>query len=150
MAAHTTDIVLGTASIALPLHHPLHTTKAAASVRLLLREAFGDQPVEFPAFNVDPEKRSEIFREHCEVIRQAHRTRFAPIRWSDGELLSADLIPKPTTWEIPLFVTGHSRQSLDWIARESHGWINSPRPPKMQRLIVEDWREEVMKQCGAA
>ncbi len=154
MAAHTTNIALGTASIALPLHHPLHTAKAAASVdqlskgRLLLGVASGDRPVEFPAFNVDPEKRGEIFREHCEVIRQVHHSHFEPIRWSGGELLGADLIPKPTTREIPLFVTGHSRQSLDWIARESHGWISYPRPPKIQRLIVEDWKEEVMKQCG--
>jgi DNA-binding transcriptional LysR family regulator len=31
---------------------------------------------------------------------------------------------------------------------ESIGWINYPRAPKMQRLIVEDWRMEAMKQCG--
>ena len=48
-----------------------------------------------------------------------------------------------------MLVTGHSRQSLDWIARESAGWVNYPRAPKMQRLIVEDWRMEVMKQCGS-
>ena len=60
----------------------------------------------------------------------------------------ADLIPKPTTQVIPMFVTGNSRQSLDWIARESVGWINYPRIPNMQRMIVEDWRQEVMKQCG--
>ncbi|MGF6691758.1 luciferase-type oxidoreductase [Metapseudomonas resinovorans] len=154
MAAHTTKIALGTASIALPLHHPLHTAKAAASVdqlsdgRLLLGVASGDRPVEFPAFNVDPEKRGEVFRESREVIRQAHGTSFEPIRWSGGELLGADVIPKPTTREIPLFVTGHSRQSLDWIARESHGWINYPRSPEMQRMIVDDWRQEVIKQCG--
>jgi len=47
-----------------------------------------------------------------------------------------------------MFVTGNSRQSLDWIARESVGWINYPRIPNMQRMIVEDWRQEVMKQCG--
>ena len=62
--------------------------------------------------------------------------------------LSSNL-PKPTTQVIPMLVTGHSRQSLDWIARESAGWINYPRAPKMQRLIVEDWRMEVMKQCGS-
>ncbi len=69
MAAHTTNIALGTASIALPLHHPLHAAKAAASVdqlsngRLLLGVASGDRPVEFPAFNIDPEKRGKVFRE---------------------------------------------------------------------------------------
>lgn len=155
IAAHTKNIALGTASIALPLHHPLHTAKAAASVdqlskgRLLLGVASGDRPVEFPAFNVDPEKRGERFREYCEVIRQVHGRHFAPLHWSEGELLGADVIPKPTTREIPLFVTGHSRQPLDWIARESHGWINYPRPPKIQRLIVEDWKEAVLQQCGS-
>ena len=154
MAAHTTEIALGTASIALTLRNPLHTAKAAASIdqlsggRLLLGVASGDRPVEFPAFSIDPEKRGETFQENFNVIRQAHRTHFEPIRWSGGELVGADLVPKPTTREIPLFVTGHSRQPLDWIARESHGWINYPRPPKIQRLIVEDWRQEIVKQCG--
>lgn len=155
MAALTSEIALGTASIAISLHHPLHTAKASASVdqlsagRLILGVASGDRPVEFPAFYVDPERRGEIFREHYEVIRRAHSTSFEPIRWSGGELRGADLIPKPTTQIIPMLVTGNSRQSLDWIARESSGWINYPRTPKMQRLIVEDWRLEVMKQCGS-
>lgn len=155
MAAHTSEIALGSASIAIPLHHPLHTAKASASVdqlsagRLILGVASGDRPVELSAFDVDPERRGEVFREHYEVIRRAYSTSFEPIRWSGGELRGADLIPKPTTQVIPMLVTGHSRQSLDWIARESAGWINYPRAPKMQRLIVEDWRMEVMKQCGS-
>ncbi|WP_230485406.1 LLM class flavin-dependent oxidoreductase [Stutzerimonas stutzeri] len=155
MAAHTSEIALGSASIAIPLHHPLHTAKASASVdqlsagRLILGVASGDHPVEFSAFDVDPERRGEVFREHYEVIRRAYSTSFEPIRWSSGELRGADLIPKPTTQVIPMLVTGHSRQSLDWIARESAGRINYPRAPKMQRLIVEDWRMEVMKQCGS-
>lgn len=155
MAAHTSEIALGTASIAIPLHHPLHTAKASASVdqlstgRLILGVASGDRPVEFSAFGVDPERRGEIFREHYEVIRRAHSTSFEPIHWSTGEMQGADLIPKPTTQFIPMLVTGNSRQSLDWIARESNGWINYPRIPNMQRLVVEDWRLEVTKQCGS-
>tara|TARA_R110000868_G_scaffold96949_3_gene266660 strand:- start:8670 stop:9653 length:984 start_codon:yes stop_codon:yes gene_type:complete len=154
IAAHTTTVALGTASIALPLRNPLHTAKAAASVdqlsegRLLLGMASGDRQVEFPAFNIDPDKRGETFKESYEVIRKAHQTHFESIHWSGGEMTGADLIPKPTTREIPSFVTGHSRQSLDWIARESHGWVNYPRPPKIQQLIIDDWRQAVLKQCG--
>lgn len=80
IAAHTSEITLGTASIAIPLHHPLHTAKASASVdqlsagRLILGVASGDRPVEFSAFGVDAERRGEIFREHYEVIRRAHST----------------------------------------------------------------------------
>ncbi|OZA26126.1 MAG: LLM class oxidoreductase [Hydrogenophilales bacterium 17-64-11] len=155
IAAHTSEIALGTASIALPLRNPLHTAKAAASVdqlsngRLLLGIASGDRSVEFPAFNVDPDKRGEIFREYLDVMRQVQRTSFEPVYWSDGKLVGADLIPKPTTNEIPFFVTGHSRQSLDWIARHSCGWISYPRHPHLQRSIVQSWRQEVIKQCGS-
>ncbi|WP_316157678.1 LLM class oxidoreductase [Cupriavidus sp. BIC8F] len=154
IAANTSKIALGTASIALPLRHPLHTAKAAASVdqlsngRLLLGVASGDRPTEFPAFNIDPETRGESFRESLEVIRKVQRTSFEPVIWEGGELVGADLIPKPTTKEIPFFVTGHSRQSLDWIARHSCGWITYPRAPQFQRLIVENWRREVLEQCG--
>lgn len=153
IAAHTSEISLGTASIALPLRNPLHTAKAATSVdqlsngRLLLGVASGDRPVEFPAFGIDPENRDEIFREHLTVIRQAQRSSFEPLHWSGGALVGADLVPKPTTNEIPFFVTGHSRQSLDWIARNSCGWISYPRPPTAQKLTVDKWRAEVEKQC---
>ncbi len=132
MAAHTSKIALGTASIVLPLRNPLHTAKAAvdqlSNGRLLLGVASGDRPVEFPAFNIDPEKRGEIFRERVEVIRRLQRTSFEHVSWSDGELIGADLVPKPTTNEIPLFVTGHSRQSLDWIAKHGCGWITRGLP----------------------
>ena len=59
IAAQTRTIALATGSIILPLRHPLHTAKAAASVdqltggRLVLGVASGDRPVEFPAFGVD-------------------------------------------------------------------------------------------------
>eukprot|EP01036_Dinobryon_divergens_P020502 gene20502-28129_t len=59
MAAQTTEIALLTASIILPLRHPIHIAKAAASIdqlsngRLLLGIATGDRMVEFPAFDVD-------------------------------------------------------------------------------------------------
>ena len=51
----TNNISLGVASIILPLRHPAHVAKAAASVdvlsggRLLLGVASGDRPEEYPA-----------------------------------------------------------------------------------------------------
>jgi luciferase-type oxidoreductase len=154
IAAHTSAIALGTASIALPLRHPLHTAKAAASVdrlsngRLLLGVASGDRPVEFPAFDVDPDRRGEVFRENLDVMRRAQRTSFEPLQWSGGLLANADFVPKPTTSEIPFFVTGNSQQSVEWIARESCGWVNYPRPPQAQQLVVDRWRQAVSAQAG--
>ena len=154
MAAHTRSIALGTASVILPIRNPLHTAKAATSVdqlsggRLLLGVASGDRPVEFPAFGVDPEQRGSLFREYLKVFREVQLSSFVPMTWSGGTLQGADLIPKPTTAEIPFFVTGHSRQTLEWIARYSHGWISYPRPPKSQQVVVESWRTAVRDECG--
>ena len=70
IAAQTRTIALATGSIVLPLRHPLHTAKAAASVdqlsggRLVLGVASGDRPVEFPAFGVDYDGRDALFREN--------------------------------------------------------------------------------------
>jgi len=63
LAASTREIALGVASVVLPLRHPAHTAKAAASVdvlsggRLLLGVASGDRPEEYPALNMKPAAR---------------------------------------------------------------------------------------------
>jgi len=58
LAGQTSRIALGVASIILPLRHPAHVAKAAASIdmlsggRLLLGVASGDRPEEYPAMNM--------------------------------------------------------------------------------------------------
>jgi len=58
LAARTSDIALGVSSIVLPLRHPAHVAKAAATAdvlsngRLILGIASGDRPEEFPALNL--------------------------------------------------------------------------------------------------
>ena len=67
IAARTRDIALATGSIVLPLRHPLHVAKAAASVdvlsggRMVLGVATGDRPIEFPAFGRPFETRGEAY-----------------------------------------------------------------------------------------
>ena len=59
LAAQTRSIALGVASVILPLRHPAHVAKAAASVdvlsdgRMILGIASGDRPEEYPAMNAD-------------------------------------------------------------------------------------------------
>jgi luciferase-type oxidoreductase len=66
LAGKTTDIALGVASIALPLHLPVHVAKSAATIdqlsdgRLILGVASGDRPDEYPAMGIDFEKRGRI------------------------------------------------------------------------------------------
>ena len=142
IAAQTRDIALATGSIVLPLRHPLHTAKAAASVdqltqgRLVLGVASGDRPVEFPSFGVDFERRGSLFRENFRVIREVLADEFPVVRSSYGALSgTADLVPKPTG-PLPMLVTGFSRQSLEWIAAHSDGWITYPRSLEQQAELA--------------
>ena len=151
IAAQTQAIALATGSIILPLRHPLHTAKAAASVdrlsggRLVLGIASGDRPVEFPAFGVDFDQRSTLFRENLRVIRKALTEEYPTIRSPYGTLFgTADLVPKPIGW-LPMLVTGHSGQRLDWIAEHADGWITYPRGIERQAEVAAHWRVAVEK-----
>lgn len=154
LAAKTSSIALGTAGIVVPIRNPLHLAKAAASIdrlsdgRLLLGVASGDRPVEYPAFGVDAERRGELLREYVAVYRAAQQTSFEPLRWSGGTLAGADMVPKPLAREVPLLVTGNSRQTLDWIAENAHGWITYARPLEHQKALVAAWRTTVAAYCG--
>lgn len=149
IAAQTSTIALGTAAIVLPLRHPLHEAKAAASLdrlsrgRFLFGVASGDRPIEFPAFNVAHETRAERFREHLGVVRRVLTDEFPVVQSSYGTLFGADLIPKPTAHEVPVLITGGSGQSLDWVAAHAHGWLTYPRPVARQRAVLADWHHAV-------
>jgi luciferase-type oxidoreductase len=149
IAAQTRTIALATGSIVLPLRHPLHTAKAAASLdqlsggRLVLGVASGDRPVEFPAFGVEYERRDHLFRENLRVIREVFAEEFPKVRSSYGTLFgTADLIPKPVG-RLPILVTGSSLQTLEWIAEHSDGWITYPRSLERQAEVAARWRAAV-------
>lgn len=149
IAAITRHIALATGSIVLPLRHPLHVAKAAASVdqlsrgRLVLGVASGDRPVEFPAFGVDIERRGALFREDFEAVRHVLESEFPVLQTSRGALTgAADLVPKPIG-RLPLLVTGNSGQPLPWIAAHSDGWITYPRSIERQAETVARWHAQV-------
>jgi len=146
VAANTEKIALGTASIILTLRHPLHVAKAAASIdklsgeRLILGVATGDRPIEFPAFSVDPNNRHMFFQESISVMREVWEKHFPQIHTPRVNLTNGDLLPKPTLSAIPVMVTGHSSQSLEWIAQNSDGWMYYPRPLRYQTELIKNWR----------
>jgi luciferase-type oxidoreductase len=149
IAAQMQQIALATGSLVITLRHPLHTAKAAASIdqlthsRLVLGIASGDRPVEFPAFGVDVEQRSALFRENLRVIRTVLYEQFPTLQSPYGTLDgTADLVPKPIG-KLPMLVTGHSGQKLDWIAEHSDGWITYPRGVQRQAEVVAHWRATV-------
>jgi luciferase-type oxidoreductase len=146
IAANTERIALGTGSIILTLRHPLHVAKAAASVdkisggRLVLGVATGDRPIEFPSFSVDFEQRGELFREAVSVIKNVWKNNFPVINTARVHMSDGDLIPKPDLHEIPVLVTGHSGQSIEWIAKNADGWLYYPRNLTFQTELIRNWR----------
>ncbi|QLD91045.1 TIGR03571 family LLM class oxidoreductase [Natronomonas salina] len=147
VAAHTDGVALGTASVVLPVRHPVHVAKAAAGLdrlsegRLVLGVATGDRDPEFDAFDVDREARGELFREHVDLLRTLWREDFPEVKGSwgrlDGDL---DLVPKPTAETVPLLPTGHARQTVDWIGANGDGWLFYHLPKDTLESYLEDWR----------
>lgn len=156
LAASTERVALGVASIVLPLRHPAHVAKAAASVdvlsggRLILGVASGDRPEEYPALNLSFPGRGDRFRESFDYIR--HMWEDAPAFENDygSPYGGMDMLPKPTSGKLPLLITGGSQQDPDWIARNGEGWITYPRGIDAQAKIISDWRARVMAVGGPA
>jgi luciferase-type oxidoreductase len=149
LARHTRRIALATGSIVLPLRHPLHVAKAAASVdhlsggRFVLGVASGDRPVEFPAFGLEAETRGPRFHDSFMMLRRVLQTRFPRIDSPLGSIHDVDVLPKPVTGTLPLLVTGSSRQPMEWIAAQSDGWITYPRPLAAQTGVISMWKQLV-------
>jgi len=147
LAARTDDIALGTSSVVLPLRHPIHVAKSAASVdrlsdgRLVLGVASGDRDPEYSAFGVDADTRGERVRESVDALRTLWREDFPTLDGFWGEL-DGDLtvLPDPTTDTLPLLPTGHARQSLEWIAEHGDGWLFYHLPDDTLRTYVDKWR----------
>ncbi|MTH98206.1 TIGR03571 family LLM class oxidoreductase [Roseibium sp. RKSG952] len=147
LAAVTDHIALGTASVILPLRHPAHVAKAAATAdqfsggRLLLGVASGDRPEEYPALNRTYPDRGTRFRDSFAYIRAAAAP-YPRHTGLQGHLTGdIDLLPKPTGPRLPLLITGRSQQPADWAARNGDGWITYPRDPVSQGRSVSAYRQ---------
>ncbi len=147
LAGQTKEIALGVASIALPLHHPVHVAKSAATIdqlsggRIILGVASGDRFDEYPAMDIDYEKRGELFRESFDYIRKAQDS--FPVLETEhyGNLKGhIDILPKPTAQKIPMLLTGFSRQTLEWNAQNADGWMSYPKSLSQQKETISEWR----------
>ncbi len=149
LAAHTDTMALGTASVVLPLRHPIHVAKSAATVdqlsggRLVLGVASGDRQPEFPAIGSNYERRGEAFRDRLQAVRTIWREKFPSRAGEWGELNGElEVLPKPTTETLPLFPTGNARQSTGWIADHGDGWLFYHLPEPTLESYIDDWREK--------
>ena len=149
LAGQTERIALGVASIILPLRHPAHVAKAAATAdvlsggRLILGVASGDRPEEYPALNLPFAERGAAFRESFDYIRQMGEDSPAFENAFGSPNGGIDMLPKPASGKLPLLITGGSQQDPEWIARHGDGWLTYPRNTVVQARIIRDWRARV-------
>ncbi|WP_299548882.1 LLM class oxidoreductase [uncultured Tateyamaria sp.] len=142
----TRNIALGVASIILPLRHPAHVAKAAASAdqlsggRLLLGVASGHRPEEYPAMGMTFPDRGARFRDSLAYIR-AMSDDYPAYAGTHGELGGrADMLPKPVAGRLPILITGGSQQTPDWVAEHGDGWMTYPRDQAAQSGLVQEYR----------
>lgn len=146
LTGQTRSIALGVASIVLPLRHPAHVAKAAASVdqlsggRLILGVASGDRPEEYPALNLPFGSRGIKFRESYQYLREVAQPDASFHNTYGNPTSDMDLLPKPRGGKLPLLVTGGSQQSPEWLARNGDGWMTYPRHPELQGRVISQWR----------
>ncbi len=146
VAALTRRVALVTGAIVLPLRHPLHVAKAAASVdrlsgeRFVLGLATGDRASEALAFGVPLDERGARFRDHLAIMRAAWTGKADGFLPGAGDGGGLELVPRPPSGDLPVLVVGRSRQSLDWIAANAEGFVTYPRPPRLQRDVVKELR----------
>ena len=147
LAAWTERIALGVASIILPVRHPAHVAKAAASAdvlsggRVLMGVASGDRPEEYPALNMNYADRGERFREAFDYIH-ALGSDFPSFRGEHGTLDGTiDMLPKPVASHVPMLITGGSRQDPQWVAKNGDGWITYPRDALAQTREISAYRQ---------
>lgn len=143
----TSEIALATGSVILPLRHPVHTAKSMNSLqllsnhRLVMGVASGDRPIEYPAFNQELENKAALFRDSFFYIKalQENFPKYTSKFYgkTNGGI---DLLPKYNQ-KTPMLVTGHSGQSLDWIAEHSDGWLYYPRDFKTLQLMQQQWKQ---------
>jgi luciferase-type oxidoreductase len=151
VAAHTTRVALVTGSIVLPLRHPIHVAKAAASIdqlsngRLILGVGIGDRPREYQAFGIEHSGRQRAFRESFTKIKKIWNDFSETDRKERSIYSDLDLLPKPTAGKVPLLVTGSSGQDLEWIATHADGWIYYPRELQVQQENILRFRNELKK-----
>lgn len=154
LAARTTTISLGTASVVLPLRHPIDTVKGAVSVdqlsggRFLMGAAAGDRAVEFPAYGIDYDSRPERFRESVQWVRRLTEEEFPHIDSTLGQMHGTDMLPKPVNGRLPIFMTGRGRQEVEWIAENTDGWLFYTLPFEQQELNIKRWRRLTRRSEG--
>lgn len=151
LAGQTKNTTLATGSAVITLRHPLHVAKQANSIdqlshgRFVLGVSSGDREVEYPAFGLSKEyeNRGERFKEAYHYYRQAAQRDFpqhSSPRFGDLDV-ATNMLPKAYQEQVPVVVTGSSRQDINWIAENSNAWLYYFIQASHLSSVLNTWQE---------
>ncbi len=155
LAAHTTDVRLGTAMVLLPQRNPVYTAKEVSTLdwlsngRVDLGIGVGWLEEEFEALNVPWPRRGRRTDEYLEVLTTLWCDETSAYEGEFYSLNPCSMFPKPVQHpHPPIHIGGESDAALRRTARAAQGWHTFNRTPaelaeplgKLDRLLADQGR----------
>ena len=141
VAGVTERLKLHTHLAVAPYRNPLLLAKSAATVdrlsngRLILGLGVGYLRREFAALGIDFEQRNTLMDEVLDVLPLHWRGE--PFSYTGKNFTARDIValPRPTQKQIPLWIGGNSRKSLQRVADHGAGWIPLMGPRALSSVV---------------
>ena len=131
-AMTTSRVKLGSSVIVLPLFHPLHVAKAAASVdqisagRLILGVGLGGHEARYPIFGIDPARRVRRFLDMLELIKRLWTEEEVSFDNGEWRVEGLTLEPKPVQQpHPPLWFGGRADGAIKRAVRLGDGFMGA-------------------------
>ncbi len=155
LAAHTTDVRLGTAMVLLPQRNPVYTAKEVSTLdwlsngRVDLGVGVGWLEEEFEALNVPWPRRGRRTDEYLEVLTTLWCDETSAYEGEFYSLNPCSMFPKPVQLpHPPIHIGGESDAALRRTARAAQGWHSFNRKPselaepleKLDRMLTDQGR----------
>ena len=71
---------------------------------------------------MDVNEKAALFRESIVVMKKVWKESFPQIQTERVEMLQGDIVPKPILSDIPIFGTGYSGQTIEWLSG-AYRWL---------------------------
>ena len=135
VAARTERIGLGVSVLILPLRHPLHVAKAAATVdrlcggRLSLGVGLGWLKEEYGSVGAPWEQRGALLDEQIRLLRELWTSNRPEFHGAFYDFDGMGFEPKPVRGTVPVLVGGNTKRAMRRAAALGDGWHLSNLTP---------------------
>jgi probable F420-dependent oxidoreductase len=155
IGAATTTLRLGTSLLVLPMRDPVYLAKQVTTLdqltdgRFTLGVGLGAYREEFAAWNsrLAKARRGDMMDEGLEALLKLLYQTSASHEGKFYAFKDVEMAPKARQQPFPLFIGGHSMESVDRAARLGEGWLPGWRPLSEMKERIEYLRRRATE-CG--